>query len=144
MKTTSFWVIRIALVVQFISVLSVPALLASNEAPRGTWMAEWVPPSRSALWRTGLDSGERTIGVLKLRDGKLAFTEQIGETAWEIDLASVKRVAIANQGRSVVIVSTTGQEFVVSIMNADLTQTSPKKLASTIARAIQSLATNSR
>ena len=34
MKTTTLWVIRIALAVQFIGVLAVPSLVAASDAPR--------------------------------------------------------------------------------------------------------------
>ena len=48
MKTTSLWIIRLALTVQFIGVLAVPSLVAAAESPRAMWMAEWLRPQVSA------------------------------------------------------------------------------------------------
>ena len=44
MKTASLWIIRVALAVQFLGVLAVPALVAAAESLRGRWMAEWLRP----------------------------------------------------------------------------------------------------
>ena len=134
MKTASIWIIRVALTVQFAGVLAVPTILAASESPRGMWMAEWL---RSNV-------AERTIGVLKIRDGKLSFVEQIGQVDWELDLAGVKRVATTNGGRALLIVSLAGQEFVVTIMSPDLTEGSPKKVVAMIERAWQQQVTNGR
>ncbi len=134
MKTVSLWIIRVALTVQFLGVLAVPTLVASSEAPRAMWMAEWLRPQ----------AAERTIGVLRLRDGKLTFVEQIGQLDWELDLANVKRVSIATGGKSVLIVAVSGEEFVVSILEPNLFQSSPKKAITAIERALQSMATNGR
>jgi hypothetical protein len=134
MKTTTIWVIRVALTVQFLGVLAVPTLLAASEAPRGMWMAEWMRPQVA----------ERTIGVLRVRDGKLSFVEQIGQVDWELDLSSVKRVATINGGRSISIVSASGEEFVITIMDPNMALGSPKKALAIIERALQSVSTNSR
>jgi hypothetical protein len=134
MKTTSLWVIRFALMVQFLGVLAVPLLVAASEAPRATWLAEWVRPQVA----------ERAIGVLRLRDGTLSFVEQIGQVDWELELATVKRVALVNGGRSLAVVSLSGEEFVITIMDPNLTNGSPKRALAIIERAVQSLATNSR
>jgi hypothetical protein len=142
-KNTSLWIIKLALTVQFLGVLAVPALIASNDSPRAMWMAEWLRPNSEDLSSVARSAkGERTIGVLRLRDGKLTFTEQIGQVDWEIDLASVKRVAA--QGRAVAITSMSGQEFVVGIMDSSFTPVSPKRVTSAIERAIQFLLSNSR
>src|SRR5690349_24663455 len=117
MRTASLWIIRVALAVQFIGVLLVPALMASNDAPRGTWLAEWIRPH----------SGERTIGVLTLRDGRLTFAEQVGQVDWQLDVAAVKRVTTVNGGRALLVVSTRGDEYLATIMQPDLTPQSPKK-----------------
>jgi hypothetical protein len=144
MKKTSLRIIKLALTVQFLGVLAVPALLASNDSPRAMWMAEWLNASdpAAALSPVAREREGRTIGVLKLRDGKLTFTEQIGQVDWEIDLASVKRVV--SQGRAVAITTMTEQEFTVGIMDSSFTPVSPKKVTSAIERAIQFLAANSR
>ena len=134
MKTSTLWVIRLALTVQFLGVLAVPSLLAASEAPRGMWMAEWLRPQVV----------ERTIGVLRVRDGKLSFVEQIGQVDWEVDLAGVKRVATVNGEHAMSIVSMSGDEFVVTIMDPNMAQGSPKKAVAIIERAVQALATNSR
>jgi hypothetical protein len=134
MKTGSLWIIRVALTVQFLGVLSVPAIVIAAESPRALWMAEWLRPH----------SIERTIGVLRLRDHKLTFTEQIGQVDWELDLARIKRVATVNGGRALLIVAQTGDEYVVSIMDASLTPGSPKRAATTIERAIELQTSNGR
>lgn len=133
MKPLTLWIIRVALTVQFLGVLAVPALLAASESPRAMWMAEWVRPG----------AAERAIGVLKVRDGKLSFVEQVGQIDWELDLSNVKRVAAAN-ARELVITAVSGEEFVVSIMEANLTPASPKKAVAIIDHARESLATISR
>ena len=127
MKTTSLWIIRVALAVQFIGFLAVPALVASADSPRGLWMAEWLRPH----------SIERTIGVLRLRDTRLSFVEQVGQVDWQLDLASIKKVATVNGGRALLIVSKTGDEYIVSIMEPDFNPGSPKRVASAIERALE-------
>ena len=134
MRTGSLWIIRLALTVQCLGVLSVPALVAAAESPRGLWMAEWLRPH----------SIERTIGVLELRNSKLTFVEQIGQADWQLDLSSVKRIATVNGGRSLLIVSVTGDEYLMSIMDSDLTPGSPKRVATTLDRALQLHGANSR
>ena len=126
MKNSSLWIIRLALTVQFLGVLAVPTIVFAQESPRALWMAEWLRPH----------SIERTIGVLKLRDGKLSFVEQIGQVDWQLDLASIKKVATVNGGRALLIVSITGDEYILSIMEANLTTASPKRAGSLIERAI--------
>src|SRR4026207_1134123 len=101
MKTGSLWIIRLALTVQFIGVLAVPAIVAAAESPRALWIAEWIRPRAI----------ERTIGVLKLRDGKLTFTEQAGQAEWSIDLSSVKRVVLSRDGKSMTVESMRGESF---------------------------------
>lgn len=127
MKTTSLLIIRLALTVQFLGVLAVPSLLAQAESPRGTWMAEWIRPQIA----------ERTMGVLTLRDGKLSFSEQVGQVGWEVELASVKRVAQANDGRALSVQTVGGEEYVTVIMDASMTRTSPKKVLTILERALQ-------
>jgi hypothetical protein len=129
MKTGSLWIIRLALTVQFAGVLAVPAIVAASESPSGRWMAEWLRPH----------SIERTIGVLRLRETKLTFVEQVGQVDWELDLARVKKVATVNGGRSLLIVSQTGDEFVVSIMEPNLTRGSAKDAGALIERAIDTV-----
>jgi hypothetical protein len=121
MKTSSLWIIRVALTVQLIGVLAVPAAVAAAESPRAMWMAEWLR-SRAV---------ERTIGVLKLRDGTLSFTEMSGQAEWSIDIASVKRVS---SGRTMTIESNSGETYVMSIMDSNLTQESPEKVVAMIDR----------
>ena len=159
MKMTSLWIIRLALAVQFVGVLAVPSLAAAADSPSAMWMAEWVNPilgpalseGRTSLAEGRPGSRGRTIGVLRVRDGKLSFVEQIGQVDWELDLASVQRVVASNgpltslgASGSITIVSVTGEEFVVSILEANLTQAAPKKAIAMIERAVQSTATNSR
>lgn len=144
MKTTTLWIIRLALTVQFIGVLAVPSLLAAADSPRAMWMAEWLNAESEGLSPVAREREGRTIGVLRVRDGKLSFVEQIGQVSWELDLASVTRLAVINGGRSLVIASVTGEEFVVSIMEANLMPASPKKAVSLIERAVKSVASNSR
>ena len=143
MKPASLWIIRLALTVQFIGVLAVPSLVAASESPRAMWMAEWLNPHSADLSPIARSAtGERTIGVLRIRDGKLSFVEQIGQVDWELDLANVKRVAVA--GKALSITSLSGEEFIVTIMDPNLTQGSPKKAMAIIERAVQSIATNNR
>ena len=145
MKTSTLWIIRIALTVQFMGVLAVPALVASAEAPRATWMAEWLQASPAENSASAPERDGRTIGVLKLRDGKLSFDEQVGQAGWTIELASLKRVVIADDdastslraGRGLVIESNTGEVFVVAILEPNMTVGSPKKVLATIDRALQ-------
>ena len=134
MKPGSLRIIRLALAVQFAGVLSVPALVAAAQSPRGMWMAEWLRPH----------SIDRTIGVLQLRESKLTFAEQIGQVDWQLDLSSVKRIVTINGGHSLLIVSATGDEYIVSIMDADLTLDSPTPVATTLDRALQLHGANSR
>lgn len=124
MKKSSILIIKLALLVQLFAVLAVPVLVAANEAPRAMWMAEWIRD----------DATERTIGVLRLRDGKVSFVEQVGQVDWELDLASVKKVAAA--GGRVILTSMRGEEFVVVVMEPNLMPMSPKKVVATIERAI--------
>ena len=131
MKTSSLWIIRVALIVQLIGVLAVPAAVAAAESPRAMWMAEWLR-SRAV---------ERTIGVLKLRDGRLSFTEMSSQAEWSIDIASVKRVS---SDRTMTIASSTGETYVMSIMDSNLTQGSPKKVVATIERAMQEMSASNR
>ena len=134
MKTASFWIIRVALTVQFAAVLAVPSLLAAADSPRGMWMAEWLRPQ----------TVERTIGVLTLRDGKLAFAEQVGQAGWEVELTKVKRISADKDGRSLVVVTVTGEEYVTAIMDPAMVRQSPKKALSVLERAMQQLTANSR
>ena len=137
MKTASLWIIRVALAVQFAGVLAVPALVAAAESPRGTWMAEWLRPH----------SIERTIGVLRLRESRLTFVEQVGQVDWSLDLARVKKVATVNGpstplragGSALLIVSQTGDEYVVSIMGPDLTPVPAKTAGALIERGIDTV-----
>ena len=132
MKTSSLWIIRVALTVQLIGVLAVPVALAAAESPRAMWMAEWLR-SRAV---------ERTIGVLKLHDGRLSFAEMSGHAEWSMDVASVTRVS--NNGRTMTIVSNSGDTYVMSIMDANFTPGSPKKVVATIDRAMQGMPASNR
>ena len=134
MRAASLWIIRVALTVQFAAVLAVPSLLAAAESPRGMWMAEWLRPQ----------TVERTIGVLTLRDDKLAFSEQVGQAGWEVELSKVKRVSQANDGRALLVVTVTGEEYVAVIMDPAMVRQSPKKVLSVIERALQLQTANSR
>lgn len=125
MKKTSILAIKLALAVQFFALLSVPVIVASNDAPRAMWMAEWVRPAHA----------ERTIGVLRLRDGTLSFVEQVGQVDWELDLASVKQIVAA--GGRVYVTTLRGEEFVLAVMEPNLTPASPKKVVAAIERAVQ-------
>ena len=127
MKKSSILIIKLALLVQFFALLAVPVLVAADEAPRAMWMAEWM--------RADAVDGERTIGVLRLRHGKVSFVEQVGQVDWELDFASVKKVAAA--GGRVILTSLRGEEFVLVVMEPNLMPMSPKKVAATIERAIQ-------
>jgi hypothetical protein len=134
MKNSSLWIIRLALTVQFLGVLAVPAIVFAAESPRALWMAEWLRPH----------SIERSIGVLKLRENKLSFSEQIGQADWELHLSKIKKVAAVNGGRSLLIVAINGDEYVISIMDADLTRASARRATATIERALQLQSTISR
>jgi len=154
MKTASLWIIRVALAVQFLGVLAVPAIVAAAESPRGIWIAEWLNPTnepalserRTSLGEGRLESNGRTIGVLRLRENRLTFVEQVGQVDWELDLARVKKVATVNGpstslragGSALLIVSQTGDEYVVSIMETNLTPVSAKNAGALIERAMQS------
>jgi len=59
---------------------------------------------------------------------------------WFIRLA----LTVAAKGWSISILSVTGEEVTLSIMEADLTHASPKKAVALIERAVESMATNSR
>ena len=133
MKTSSLWIIRVALTVQFLGVLAVPAIVFAAESPRAMWMAEWLRPH----------SIERHIGVLKLRDSRLSFSEQ-GQVDWELDLSGVRKVATINGGRAMLIVTMRGDEYIVSIMEADMTRASAKRARATIESALQLHAANGR
>jgi len=134
MKKSSLWIIRMALSVQFLGVLAVPTIVLAADSPRALWMAEWLRPH----------SIERSIGVLKLRENKLSFSEQIGQADWELDLSRVKKVATINGGRSLLVVATNGDEYIVTIMDADLTPASAKRATALIDRALQLQSTISR
>lgn len=134
MRTTSLLIIRLALAVQFICILAVPSLVAAAESPRGMWLAEWIRPH----------APERTIGLLRVRDGKLSFVEQVGQIDWELDLERVRQVTTVNGGRALSIVSVAGEEYVVSILGPNLTHASPKRALAIIERAVQSMAANTR
>ena len=137
MKTSSFWIIRIALTVQFLGVLAVPALVAAAEAPRATWLAEWVNPSSTdALSPEAREREGRTIGVLRLRDGQLTFSEQVGQVEWALDLSAVKRVNSVN-GRTLSIETLSGRTYLLSILEGKQTIGSPRRAVTTIDRALQ-------
>jgi hypothetical protein len=142
MKPLTLWIIRVALTVQFLGVLAVPALVAASESPRAMWMAEWMNPTMAGASTTPGAAPERAIGVLRVRDGRLSFVEQVGQTDWELDLAAVKRVA--SSGRSLIVTSASGDEYIVSIMEANLTPASPKKAASLIDHARELVNANAR
>jgi hypothetical protein len=160
MKTGSLWIIRVALTVQFLGVLAVPALVAASDSPRGMWLAEWVNPgnepalseSRPSPREGRLESNGRIIGVLKLSEDKLTFIEQIGQVDWELDLARVRKVATVNSGpstslragRALLVVSTAGDEYIVKIIDPDFTPGSPKRALSAIERAIELRTANGR
>ena len=129
MKPATFWIIRLALTVQFLCVLSVPVLVAATESPRATWMAEWVREH----------SIERTIGVLRLRDHALTFVEQVGHTEWQLELASIKKVATINGGRTLLIESIAGERYLVRIIDNNFAPASPKRAQATLERAIETL-----
>ena len=130
MRTSSLWIIRVALTVQLIGVLAVPAAVAAAESPRAMWMAEWINATAERLVGRSAEREGRTIGVLKLREGRLWFTEVSGQAEWSIDLASMKRVT--NSGRTMTIESITGETYVMSIMDSDLTPGSPEKVVAII------------
>jgi hypothetical protein len=138
MKTSTLSVIRMALAALILAIVLAPLSAAAGAArdERATWRAEWVRPQ--------VEMSSRSIGVLKLRDGKLSFAEQNGQLDWELDLGIVKRVATANGGRSLIVSAVTGEEFIVSIMQPDMTQGSPKKALSIIERAVHAQAASSR
>lgn len=145
MRPVSLWIIRLALAVQFICILLVPSLIAAAESPRGVWLAEWLRPQTAVLSpgaRTA--KGERTIGVLSLRDGKLSFVEQIGQIDWELDLDQIRQLTVLNGGRWLSIVSVAGDEYVISIMDANMTRVSPKRVLAMIEPTVQSLAAHRR
>ena len=142
MKTSSLWIIRVALTVQFAGVLAVPALVAAAESPRALWIAEWLNPHRAATMLRSVD--ERSIGVLKLRDGKLLFAEQSSQGSWSIDLPSVKRIVLSDNARTLTVETNRGESFVMSIMDSNLTQASPKKVAAMIEDARQSMSASVR
>ena len=60
------------------------------------------------------------------------------------DLARVKKVATVNGGRALLVVSMTGDEYIVKIMEPDFTPGSPKRALSIIERAIELQTTNGR
>lgn len=136
MKTFSSHIVWQAFIVLFIGVTAMTTQVsAASESGRGMWLAEWVRPQAEG-------SSPRSIGVLKLRDGRLSFAEQNRRLEWEVDLGSVKRVTVANGGRALLVTSISGDEFIVSIMQPDMTLGSPKKALSIIERAVQSIATS--
>lgn len=141
MNSASLLIIRLALTVQFLGVLAVPSLLAAAESPRGTWMAEWLNPNQGPVLS---ESKGRSMGVLTLRDGKLSFSEQVGEVGWEVELSNVRKVAAANDGRALSIQTVGGAEYIAVIMDPSLTRMSPKKVLSVLERALQLQAANTR
>ena len=70
MKTSAIWIIRVALTVQFLGVLAVPAIVFAGESPRALWMAEWLNPRQAPALS---ESNGRNIGVLVLRESTLSF-----------------------------------------------------------------------
>ena len=130
MKPSSLWIIRVALTVQLIGVLAVPAAVAAAESPRAMWMAEWINATAERLVGHSAQRDGRTIGVLKLHDGRLSFTEMSGHAEWSIDVASVRRVS--HNSRTMTIESSTGETYMMSIMDSNLTQGSPKKVVAMI------------
>ena len=74
-----------------------------------------------------------------MRDTRLTFVEQVGQVDWELDLARVRKIATVNGGRSLLIVSQTGDEYVVTIMESDLTPASAKTASALIGRAIDNV-----
>lgn len=134
MKQTSLWLIKLALAVQFACVLAVPSIVAASESPRSViWMAEWIRPNVA----------ERAIGILVLREGKLSFAEQVGPAQWEIDVAAVSRVEPVENNR-LSIVTNDGATYVISVMDATLVPTSPKKMTEAIERAMQTATAGAR
>jgi hypothetical protein len=133
MKTSTLWIIRVALTVQFLGVLSVPALLASTDAPRAIWLAEWL--NAGAASSTGEPSG-RTIGVLRLRDGQLVFSEQVGQVEWTVDLSAVKRVSSVS-GRALSIETMGGETYLLAVLESNLMTASPRRAVSLLERAVQ-------
>jgi hypothetical protein len=99
----------------------------TSESPRGMWLGEWLRPH----------SIERSIGVLTVRDNKVSFSEEIGKPDWELELSRVNRVVTINAGCSLLIEAATGTEFIVSIMEADLTPGLAQHASSVIERAMQ-------
>lgn len=144
MRPVSLRIIRLALAVQFICILAVPSLIAAAESPRGVWLAECLRPQAADLSPGARTAGERTIGVLRVRDGKLSFVEQIGQIEWELDLDRVEQVTVVNGGRWLSIVSVAGEEYVISIMNANMMRVSPKRVLAMIEPTAQSLAAHRR
>lgn len=148
MKTSSLWIIRVALTVQFLGVLAVPAIVFAGESPRALWMAEWLPAlsERSASRsEVGHESkGVRMIGILRLSDNTLSFSEQ-GQDHWQLDLSSINRVAVVNgpstslraSGGALLVGSVGGDEYVVSILEANLTPATAKRARATIESAIK-------
>lgn len=143
MTTSTLWIVRVVLMVQILGVLAVPGILARDlsaeagmqaDSPRAIWMADWQRPGVA----------ERTIGVLRITDGILQFEEQLGLVDWKLDLEDVKRVAVVNGGRSLSIVSVSGEEYVLTILNPSLMQIQPKRVAERITRGIETLAANAR
>ena len=128
MQRASMWIVRIALAMQFMGILAVVPLQAAEEQPRAMWMAEWIRP----------DTDDRAIGVLRLRDGKLTFAEQLGKVDWMVELSDIKRVASQNKALATTLAN--GNEYVVSVMEANLTPASPKKAMAALERAIQTVA----
>ncbi|MFM8536002.1 MAG: hypothetical protein ACKOEC_20885 [Acidimicrobiia bacterium] len=127
-------IIRLALTVQFLGVLAVPTMLAAAQAPKGTWMAEWLRPN----------TNERTMGVLILRDGKVSFAQDVGDVGWEVELADVKRVTPSKDGRAVLIQTASGEEYVTAVMDPSMTRIQPKRVVSVIEQALKLLAQSSR
>ena len=135
MRKSSLWIIRSALTVQLLGVLSVPAAVAASESPRGTWIAEWLRPRKTdGLSPVAREREGRTFGILTLRDGKLSFVEQTGDARWQVDLASVTRVSAVNRA---LIVESLGGAYVVATMESDVAPASPNTVVEVIDRAMQ-------
>lgn len=134
MNRERFHVIRLLALSMLFVALVLTSGVHADEAPRGTWMAEWLRPNVEG----------RTMGVLTLRDGILTFAEQGGDGGWRVEVSTVKKVASANDGRALLVQQTNGTEYVVAIMKFDLMPVSPKKVMAVIQTAVQLNSATSR
>jgi hypothetical protein len=91
-----------------------------------------------------IESTGRAIGVLRLRDNRLTFTEQVGQAEWQLDVAAIRKVSTINGGRLLVIESVTGDEYTVRIIEANFAEGNPKRAKATLERAIEALAATNR